>query len=316
MPDDTGTGERSGELGALPGASPMLPIAEVSCDDDADAAIRLAINAQRWSLPLVLRGCALSMPAVSRWANDSYVRERLRADEDAFAHTASAHTTFLDDLDPAVLADTWWPGAFGEHLWAFARQRDAKALWVSAGDTGTAAHFDTFDNLHTVVAGHKEIRLVPPSDAAKMYIDWAPASRPAGSLRTWSCPGSFIASAGSFGCDVLGCFGFVPWDPARVDLARYPRVADARVHRATLRAGDALLIPAFHFHYVLHRPLAGRGRCVALTFTRQPQQADLGDDGPSLQTMRPFASDLVRFWAARVRARARDPAWSRWHGGG
>ena len=65
VPDDTGAGERSGELGALPGASPMLPIAEVSCDDDADAAIRLAINAQRWSLPLVLRGCALSMP-VSR----------------------------------------------------------------------------------------------------------------------------------------------------------------------------------------------------------------------------------------------------------
>ena len=50
------------------------------------------------------------------------------------------------------------------------------------------------------------------------------AGRPGG----LTCP-----DYGCFGCDNLGCFGYTPFDAARVDAGRYPRVADATVHAAT-----------------------------------------------------------------------------------
>ena len=287
---DSSTGERA-PLGELHGQL-TRPIAEFTCATDADQeeAVVLSKSAMQWSMPLVLRGCAWEMPARRRWANASYLRATA---EQAFAPVLGlpsdpgGHTGDLDALDPALLADTWWPSAVGEWLFDFAREPGAKGLWVTSGGKRAAVHYDTFDNFHVVVSGHKEFRLVSPQHAATMYIDF-PAS---------DCPGD-----GNFGCDNLGCFAFVPFDANDVDLIRFPRVADAEVLSATLAEGDVLMIPALWFHYVLHHPLSGGGKCIALTFTRQQRWERMAQ-------MAPFAADLKRHWQQKVQSRANDPGW-------
>ena len=284
--------KHTGELGELTGAPRMRGISEVACETHADEvmAVELAVAAVRWSLPLVLRGCARAMPAVSRWTNATYLRA---VAADAFAPVLGQppphgnNMPALDDLPPDLLADSWWPSPFGEKLFEFARNEHTKTLWATSGGKKAAAHYDTFDNFHVVVGGQKEFRLVSPAHASAMYVDFPKTQ----------CPNS-----GQFGCDGLGCYAFVPFDATSVDLEAWPRVADAQVMVATLDAGDTLLIPAFWFHYIKHYPLSGAGRCLALTFTRQQRWE-------RRETMGPFAADLEDHWQRRAGERERDPTW-------
>ena len=294
---DFSVGEHA-PLGELGGGNPARRVSEFACETDADAAAAVVLSkaAIRWSMPLVLRGCAREMPARRRWANASYLRataERAFASVLGLPSDPGGHTGDLDALDPALLADTWWPSAVGEWLFDFAREPGAKGLWVTSGGKRAAMHYDTFDNFHVVVGGRKEFRLVSPEHAASMYVDFP----------TSNCPGD-----GNFGCDDLGCFAFVPFDANSVDLARWPRVADADVLSATLEEGDFLMIPALWFHYILHHPLSGGGKCIALTFTRQQRWERMAQMGP-------FATDLERHWQQRLRSRADDPAWREWEEG-
>ena len=148
-------------------------------------------------------------------------------------------------------------------------------------------HADTFDNLHVVISGEKHFFLVSPRFAREMYVDFPPLARPdATGDEEIECPGQ-----GSVGCDELGCFTYVPFDADRVDLTRYPRVRDAAVRHAVVRATDTLFIPALWFHRILHHPLVERAdaRNIALTFTRQPPMPEL----------LPFAAGLTRYWSDR-----------------
>jgi hypothetical protein len=137
-------------MGELPHAPPVKGVAEVPCsasDPDEAQAVKLAQAALRWNLPLVLRGCANSMPAIARWANDTYLRA---VGPDAFAPVLepgheTGSTTVLDELDPSLLVDTWWPSPLGELLWNFAASPRAKGLWVTPGGKRAAMHYDTFD---------------------------------------------------------------------------------------------------------------------------------------------------------------------------
>lgn len=289
---------RSGQLGVLPGAAPAIKIPDIVCTDEDSSqkhAVSIALAAMRWSMPLVLRGCAASMPAIRRWRNSTYLNEvASHAFAPALARRAGQEFTgSLDELDPSLLADTWWAQPFGEALWEFALDEGAKGLWASSGGKRAAAHYDTFDNLHVVVSGTKEFRLVAPEAAASMYVDF-PLS---------SCP-----DHGVFGCDHLGCYAFVPFNADDVDLAVYPRVADVQVHTATLHEGDTLLIPALWFHYIIHHPLAGDGRCFALTFTQQKPWGRGGVPGPRS----PVAADVTTYARETVTARERDPRWAEW----
>ena len=115
------------------------------------------------------------------------------------------------------------------------------------------------------------------------------------------CPGN-----GVFGCDGLGCYAFVPFDADDVDLRTFPRVGDAAVHTATLNEGDVLFIPALWFHYIIHHPLNGGGRCFALTFTQQQTWRD--GNGPHS----PGSADLSAYYDEIARKRKDDPMWAAW----
>ena len=270
------------EFGALPGAPAVIPIANWTCisGEDEEEAVTRVHDAIRASTPLVLRGCARAMPAVRRWMSDEHL--------DLSAGSSLLATRGLDDLNPKLLRDTWWPDSpFAELLWEFSRARGAKSLWASNGGKKAAMHYDSFENLHVVVHGEKLFRLASPTHGEKLYLDFVPHEADEDAEVT--CPAS-----GSYGCDGLGCFGYVPFDASRVDLKRYPNVASVPVMEALLKAGDVLLLPAFWLHYIVHLPRDGGGRCIALTFTKQ---RDLGGRGLGL---RPFAAEIAAFHAYAV----------------
>ena len=60
-------------------------------------------------------------------------------------------------LAQVLKADTAWPSALSELLQSFTT---LPHVWTSRGDKVGALHFDTVDNVHTVVAGEKDFHLV------------------------------------------------------------------------------------------------------------------------------------------------------------
>ena len=99
---------------------------------------------------------------------------------------------------------------------------------VVSGHKKAATHFDTFENLHVVVAGTKKFFLVSPQWARHMYVDYPPSD----------CAEQFGEASGAqgFGCDSLGCYGYVPFDDYAIDSTEYPLVKDVTLHVATLEA--------------------------------------------------------------------------------
>ena len=163
--------------------------------------------------------------------------------------------------------------------------------------------YDTVDSVHVLVAGQKDFLLVGPAGFPNLYLDFPANQRP---LDTeLACP-----AAHSFGCDAFSCYAYAPFNSERVDLEAFPRVADAIVYTATsLFPGDALLLPAFWAHSVIHYPREGGGRNVALSFVKP---------GAANMTTRPFSPDVLAMWQAAQRGEGgeRVPARHRLEGRG
>jgi len=268
-------------LGRLPGAPAPRLLPEFVCteDSDAPAAVAAVEAALRQQKALVLRGCATGMPAVKRWAKG--------ARGEAIVNDPKGENT--DRLAAAFLPDTRWPSAFSDLLQSFTPEPH---VWASRGNKNAALHYDDVDNIHLVVAGQKDFSLVDPGDLPNLYVDFPPP--PLGSEPLPDnivCPGDT-----SVGCDAFSCYGYVPFDAELVDLTRFPRVADALVHThsPSLRAGDAVVMPAFWSHRVIHHvaprrggATGGGGRNIALSFTKP---------GPGGLTLRPYADDIAQMW--------------------
>jgi hypothetical protein len=258
-----------GAVGGLSGQA-VVHVREVACRHDGataglataedDAAVRGVWSAIEQNEPLVLRGCARSMAAVTKWADSAYL-----AHHGAHNFAPLLNTSVYDRSDPLrsaqLLADLEMPSELGALLRRWSGDA-APSAWVTRGGKRAAMHFDSFENVHVMVSGAKHFRLVSPVDALAMYIDFAGSAAEAEIDEV--CP-----DHGTFGCDGLGCYAFVPFDASSVDVATYPRVQEAVVHTTTLEAGDALVLPSFWFHYIEHLPLDGSGRNVAVTFTNQ-----------------------------------------------
>ena len=169
-------------------------------------------------------------------------------------------------------------------------------VWASEGGKRAALHYDAVDNLHVVISGEKEVTLVAPSDLVHFYFDFlSPTAdeqeeHKEAKKENKVCPSD---TGRRFGCDGFACFGYSPVDTFHVELSRFPRVAEATVYGPVrLRPGDMLFIPPFWAHRVVHHPLEGGGRNIALSFVRR--SAGLRRD------QRPFVADLAdtqRLWA-------------------
>ena len=336
MPVSVGARREADRMPALEDLRTLqhVPIEDIACgtvDDEQQHAVRTMFNASKpRRTPLVLRGCALAMPAVRLWLDDAYLLHRTAspkaADDAPFwalikKPSANGMLSGEDSTRPladGLLDDVRWDSLFGAAL------RDnfsstVPHVWASEGGKRAALHWDAVDNLHVMVSGEKEAILVAPRDHAHFYMDFpeegteddkggaaaaAASSSTAASTnqhqvlmskaagrRRRRCP---TDSGHRFGCDDFGCFGYAPVNVNRIDLARFPRVAEATVHGSVrLEAGDALFIPPFWAHHLVHLPLEGGGRNIALSFVRRP----LG----LRREQRPFVADLAetqRRWEA------------------
>ena len=197
-----GRGDRPKEFG-FQQTAPTQPIAEVDCAREplvAPLVARLRDAIAR-SVPVVFRGCSARMGAVERWQDDNY----LSAWPDYFRNILEPDThggTSPGQLPDGVIED------LAGSPFIFAAIADEgfgrPSGWVSVGDKRADTHFDTFENIHTMVSGSKIFRLVSPAYSAHMYLDFKnrTCSDPAHARgRPGVVPGCPEQSAG---CDGLG----------------------------------------------------------------------------------------------------------------
>ncbi len=223
--------------------------------------------------PLILRGSAWDMPARKRWLDDVHLSAALgiTSGSKPFWSMLNEEEGGGEDLSGPLaeqfLPDVRWPSAFSDALLNFSSGRPH--VWASTGGKRAALHFDAVDNVHAVVAAEKDVVLVSPLHLTHLYVDFFDAAENYGGVQgELVCPSE---ADFRFGCDGFSCFGYSPVNAEHVDLARFPRVADAITYGpARLRDGDVLFIPAFWSHRLVHHPLDGGGRNIALSFVRRP----------------------------------------------
>ena len=109
-------------------------------------------------------------------------------------------------------------------------------MWFSNGGTKSVLHFDAIDNINCLMSGTKELFMVDKKEHAHINID-----KPDGS--------------------------FSKVDVDKVDLEKYPGLADVPWYKATMEPGDCLFIPYRWFHQV--RSYGPRNLAINIWFTHR-----------------------------------------------
>ena len=269
-------GPRKHAYGAGPPGAPSLGESisgqRVDAIDEHDCAtsttdVAAVIDAHRnRSIPLVLRGCAAGLPAISRWRSNGYLRAKgatsnfaaLLGGGDGY-DVAALDASLAGDL----VADQKQRRALRDFSALLLEITSAPEVWTPRAARSRRCT-PTFDNLHVVISGKKLLpRLATVLE--KMYVDYPPLARPDATGDDNECPGQ-----GSVGCDELGCFTYVPFDADRVDLtgtracATPPSATRWCARRHAVHPG-AVVPP----HPAPPARRARRPRGIALTFTRQ-----------------------------------------------
>jgi hypothetical protein len=96
----------------------------------------------------------------------------------------------------------------------------AGMMWIGPAGTNTSLHHDLTNNLIAQVIGRKRLKIVPAAEAGRLY-------------------------------NQRHVFSDIPdLDDPALDLARYPRLAGARIHDVTLAPGEIIFIPVGWWHQV------------------------------------------------------------------
>jgi len=93
-------------------------------------------------------------------------------------------------------------------------------MWIGPAGTFTSLHHDLTNNLIAQVRGRKRLKLVPAADVGRLYNH----------LHVFS--------------------EITDLDDPALDLARYPRLAGARIHDIMLEPGEILFVPIGWWHQV------------------------------------------------------------------
>jgi ribosomal protein L16 Arg81 hydroxylase len=121
-----------------------------------------------------------------------------------------------DSKNHASLKELWNDvGALPEYLDDDPARRGF--FWFGPAGTITPLHHDLTNNFMAQIVGRKRVRLVAPCDLAKVY-------------------------------NHRHCF--TELDARKVDLARYPAMADVTIHDVTLAPGEILFLPVGWWHHV------------------------------------------------------------------
>lgn len=101
---------------------------------------------------------------------------------------------------------------------------DVSGIWIGSPGVVTPLHYDAWPGLLIQSEGAKQVTMFSPADADHLYL-----TSPFEATGPWS---------------------ELPGRSADADPDRFPRLARARRHEATLRAGDTLFVPPFWAHEI------------------------------------------------------------------
>ncbi|RKP09052.1 cupin-like domain-containing protein [Thamnocephalis sphaerospora] len=132
---------------------------------------------------------------------------------------------------------------------ALGKEPDAVNFWMGTGRSVTSLHKDPYENLYAVMTGAKVFTLLPPTTQPCLYErDYEHACYRADTLALEpTTPPQRVP--------------WIPVDPTRPDLERFPRYANARPLTVRVEPGDMLYLPAMWFHHVQQE-----GRTVAVNW--------------------------------------------------
>lgn len=197
--------------------------------------------------PVVIKNCASDWPAFRKWVSTAYLERKFghrvvpveyhsssQEMEEKFCSIATVlnHMKTSDtnnptssvylaqhpllDYIPALEEDIKQP----KYIAAVGKSKaDVINLWMGSASTGSKLHFDTADNILVQVAGHKKLVLISPQHSDMLY------------------PASPIDN-------------FSPVNVEKPDLMQYPLFSEVKGMLVHLEPGDAVFIPAKHWHWV------------------------------------------------------------------
>ncbi|XP_031554411.1 uncharacterized protein LOC116291382 [Actinia tenebrosa] len=192
--------------------------------------------------PVVVRGAANHWPAMSRWNNESYLRENYGSSPfyvefrkkfkneqpirkpmklQDFLNIYKNQEVYLDSLFPPtkMFHDLVLPYFLG--CSELASKINSLNLLMSSGDTTSAFHQDGYENVITVLSGTKTFILIDSKYAEKLYAEE-----------------HFLFP------------GILAFDPEAIDFKSFPKLVEVPYYKVTLYPGDMLYIPQYWWHIV------------------------------------------------------------------
>ncbi|XP_077978121.1 bifunctional peptidase and (3S)-lysyl hydroxylase Jmjd7-like [Glandiceps talaboti] len=242
--------------------------------------------------PVIIEGAIDDWPALKKWQNLHYLRNKIGEKEVSVAVTPNGYadavyknyfvmpeerqmkfSTFLDIIEKKIDSKRVFYVQkqnsnlttefqelicdVGEDIpWAteaFGKDPDAVNFWIGEEKAVTSMHKDHYENLYCVVRGQKHFILLPPTDLP--YIPYGMYQ--AAVFKENSITGDFEIIEDH----TTGQVPWIPLDPLDPDLDKYPQYAKARPIYCTVKAGQTLYLPSLWFHHV--RQSQG---CIAVNF--------------------------------------------------
>ncbi|XP_013421570.1 uncharacterized protein LOC106181669 [Lingula anatina] len=195
----------------------------------------------RQSVPLVVRGSLKHWPAVEKWNNEDYLREKFgnreftvmfkkSNDHSHKSHMTMSMTDFLDryrdehiymdaTLSPEMTEDLTIPRFLGCD--AIMKMMKQFAVFFNAGWSSTYIHVDATETLFAQITGQRQWILIPPAHGKYLYVD-----------------------------DFNYHRGISPVEPEAVDLIKFPNISKVDIYNITLYEGDIIYVPEGWYHQV------------------------------------------------------------------
>ena len=145
---------------------------------------------------------------------------------------------------------------------AFGKRPDAVNFWMGEDKAITSLHKDHYENLYCVISGTKTFTLMPPTDLPFIpYEVYQPAKYTMTSSDEFEIIDLPPRDTCGTGFEAGALVPWIPVDPLKPDLVRFPQFAKARPVVTTVHAGEMLYLPSLWFHHVQQ----SHG-CIAINF--------------------------------------------------
>ncbi|TMW61420.1 hypothetical protein Poli38472_012611 [Pythium oligandrum] len=143
---------------------------------------------------------------------------------------------------------------------AFGNDPDAVNIWIGDERAVSTMHKDHYENMYCVVKGRKHFTLLPPSDVACLYEREYPSARYRHESTLGQDAYDEATTAAFHSChpedtswfivpsEETGMTPWIPVDPLRINIKRYPLADHLNPLQCVVEAGETLYLPAMWYH--------------------------------------------------------------------